>query len=207
MPENMLERQISDFLALRGFTTTRQHVGTFVPYRVGGRLAPEAAARNIVRIGEEGMTDWWSARPNIPPGGRRSMGRTRGRASGGKRKPQASDRPRRSWRGSTSAARSAWKPPGSASSQTGTGRQRRATRGTHTCLKRGFWGTSHNAVNEIQTARELELLRLRVLSPVHGDRRSLGRVRVALVGALLHGVPRAAAEAAFVNQRLHGLLG
>ena len=26
--------------------------------------------RNIVRLGEEGAADWWSARPIIPPGGR-----------------------------------------------------------------------------------------------------------------------------------------
>src|SRR5215472_15602440 len=59
LPENVLECQIRDFLAWRGFSSTRQHVGTFVPYRVlrqlqSGRLAPEAAARNVVRIGEEG---------------------------------------------------------------------------------------------------------------------------------------------------------
>jgi hypothetical protein len=75
LPENILERQITDFLALRGFITTRQHVGTFVPYRVAkqiesGQLTPEAAARNVVRIGEEGAADWWSARPIIPPGSR-----------------------------------------------------------------------------------------------------------------------------------------
>ena len=75
LPENMLERQITDFLSLRGFISTRQHVGTFVPYRVlkqlhAGRLAPEQAARNIVRIGEAGAADWWSAKPIIPPGGR-----------------------------------------------------------------------------------------------------------------------------------------
>jgi hypothetical protein len=75
MPENMLERQIIDFLAWRGFITLRLHVGLFVPYRVlkqvlAGQLAPEAAARNVATIGEEGMTDWWSARPIIPPGAR-----------------------------------------------------------------------------------------------------------------------------------------
>ena len=69
LPENILERQICDFLAWRGFITTRQHVGLFVPYRVL-KLAPEAIARNIVRIGETGAADWWSARPIILPGGR-----------------------------------------------------------------------------------------------------------------------------------------
>jgi hypothetical protein len=75
LPENMLERQIFDFLAWRGFISTRQHVGTFVPYRVlkqlqADQLAPEQVGRNIVRIGEEGAADWWSARPIIPPGSR-----------------------------------------------------------------------------------------------------------------------------------------
>jgi hypothetical protein len=75
LPENQLEQQIRDFLAWRGFITLRLHVGLFVPYRVlkqvlAGQLAPEAAARNVVTIGEEGMTDWWSARPLIPTGSR-----------------------------------------------------------------------------------------------------------------------------------------
>jgi hypothetical protein len=75
LPENQLERQVIDLLAAHGFTSTRQHVGVFVPYRVlrqtqSGQLTPEQAARNIVRIGEEGTADWWSARPIIPPGGR-----------------------------------------------------------------------------------------------------------------------------------------
>jgi hypothetical protein len=76
LPENILERQITDFLAWRGFISTRQHVGTFVPYRVlrqmqSGQLTPEQASRNVVvRIGEKGAADWWSTRPIIPPGGR-----------------------------------------------------------------------------------------------------------------------------------------
>jgi len=75
LPENNLERQICDFLAWRGFISTRQHVGLFVPYRVlrqlqCGRLETESAARNVVKIGEEGIADWWSARPIISPGGR-----------------------------------------------------------------------------------------------------------------------------------------
>jgi hypothetical protein len=79
LPENVLEQQITDFLAWRGFSTLRLHVGTFVPYRVlkqalAHQLTPEAAARNIVRIGEEGMPDWWSAKPIIPPGGRAQDG-------------------------------------------------------------------------------------------------------------------------------------
>jgi len=72
LPENMLERQICDFLAWRGFATTRQHVGTFVPYRVLKQAA--RVTRDVVRIGEPGAADWWSARPIIPPGGRAADG-------------------------------------------------------------------------------------------------------------------------------------
>jgi hypothetical protein len=75
LPENVLEQQIRDFLAWRGFITVRQHVGTFLPFRVvkqlhTGQITFEQAMRNIVRIGDEGASDWWSARPIIPPGGR-----------------------------------------------------------------------------------------------------------------------------------------
>jgi hypothetical protein len=79
LPENQLERQITDFLAWRGFVSIRQHVGTFLPFRVvkqlqHGEITFEQALRNIVRIGEEGAADWWSARPIIPPGGRSQDG-------------------------------------------------------------------------------------------------------------------------------------
>jgi hypothetical protein len=79
MPENVLERQITDFLAWRGFISIRQHVGTFLPFRVvkqlqAGQISFEQALRNVVRIGEEGAADWWSARPIIPPGGRAQDG-------------------------------------------------------------------------------------------------------------------------------------
>jgi hypothetical protein len=75
LPENILERQIIDFLAWRGFISIRQHVGTFLPFRVvkqlqHGQISFEQALRNVVRIGEEGAADWWSARPLIPAGGR-----------------------------------------------------------------------------------------------------------------------------------------
>jgi hypothetical protein len=75
MPENVLERQIVDFLAWCGFMSIRQHVGTFLPFRVvkqlqAGQITFEQALRNMVRIGEVGAADWWSARPIIPPGGR-----------------------------------------------------------------------------------------------------------------------------------------
>lgn len=74
LPENMLEKQVLDYLAWRGFVSTRQHVGTFVPLRLlreaqAGHLAPEQIARNIMRVGEEGAADWWSARPAVPTGG------------------------------------------------------------------------------------------------------------------------------------------
>jgi hypothetical protein len=68
LPENVLERQICDFLAWRGFLSTRQHVGTFVPYRVLKQAA--RGDPSVIHIGETGAADWWSARPIIPPGGR-----------------------------------------------------------------------------------------------------------------------------------------
>jgi hypothetical protein len=79
MPENILERQIVDFLAWRNFISIRQHIGTFLPLRVvkqlqQGQISFEQSLRNIVRIGEEGTSDWWSARPIIPPGGRAQDG-------------------------------------------------------------------------------------------------------------------------------------
>ena len=75
LPENQLEGRIASFLGYRGFITVRQHVGTFVPYRVlrqvmRGQVSLDEAARDIVRIGEQGAADWWSARPVIPPGSR-----------------------------------------------------------------------------------------------------------------------------------------
>jgi hypothetical protein len=75
LPENVIEQQIRDFLAWRGFISIRQHVGTFLPFRVvkqlqHGQISFDQALRNVVRIGEEGAADWWSARPIIPPGGR-----------------------------------------------------------------------------------------------------------------------------------------
>jgi hypothetical protein len=75
LPENVLERQIRDFLAWHGFITIRQHVGTFIPLRVvkelqSGQITFDRALRNVVSIGEQGAADWWSARPIIPAGGR-----------------------------------------------------------------------------------------------------------------------------------------
>jgi hypothetical protein len=75
MPENILEQRIRDFLAWRNFITIRQHIGTFLPLRLvrqlqAGEISIEQALRNVVRVGEEGAADWWSARPIIPVGGR-----------------------------------------------------------------------------------------------------------------------------------------
>jgi hypothetical protein len=75
LPENILERQITDLLAAHGYLNVRQHCGTYLPFRVvkqlqAGQISLEQALRNVIRIGEEGTSDWWSARPIIPPGGR-----------------------------------------------------------------------------------------------------------------------------------------
>jgi hypothetical protein len=64
---------------LPGVGSFAEHVGTFLPFRVvkqlqHGQISLEQALRNLVRIGEEGAADWWSARPIIPPGGRAQDG-------------------------------------------------------------------------------------------------------------------------------------
>jgi hypothetical protein len=74
-PENQLESQIQDFLNWHGFVSIRQHVGTVAPWRVLkqlhlGQITLEQAARNIIRLGEEGMADWLALRPIVAPGGR-----------------------------------------------------------------------------------------------------------------------------------------
>jgi hypothetical protein len=71
MPENVLERQITDTLAAHGYVNLRLHSGVYVPLRLAGTLA---AVRNIVRIGTVGMPDWLSLRPALPPGSRVSDG-------------------------------------------------------------------------------------------------------------------------------------
>jgi hypothetical protein len=75
LPENVLERQITDLLAAHGFVNLRQHSGLFIPLRIAkqietGQLPPEAATRNIVRTNEVGAADWLSLRPMIEPGRR-----------------------------------------------------------------------------------------------------------------------------------------
>ncbi len=67
LPENQVEKQIRDFLLAHGWQVERQHVGTFVPFRVFAALrdAKSPADReramkysNVVRIGEKGKPDW-----------------------------------------------------------------------------------------------------------------------------------------------------
>jgi hypothetical protein len=77
--ENVLESQIVSYLSYRGFISVRQHVGSFLPLRIARQLwlaqiTLEQAMRNIVRIGEAGASDWWSARPLIRPEGRAADG-------------------------------------------------------------------------------------------------------------------------------------
>jgi hypothetical protein len=67
MPENQLEGQICGFLRARNWQVSRQHVGTFVPYRVlmafaEKRMTLEQAKRNIIRVGEKGAADWHALR-------------------------------------------------------------------------------------------------------------------------------------------------
>jgi hypothetical protein len=59
LPENVLEAQIRDFLAWRGYVNVRQHVGTFVPYRVVkqlqcGRFATDQVSRHVGAGGRRG---------------------------------------------------------------------------------------------------------------------------------------------------------
>ena len=70
LPENIVTAQIKDYLEARGYTVTRQHVGTYTPYRIllqltealkrGADMAVELekARHNIIRIGKEGDADW-----------------------------------------------------------------------------------------------------------------------------------------------------
>jgi len=52
LAENILEGQICDFLAYRGWTCQRQHVGTFT-----------APSGYWIKIGEKGQCDWRAERP------------------------------------------------------------------------------------------------------------------------------------------------
>jgi len=73
LPENILEAQIKGLLEARGWTCTRNQVGTYTPYRVLMALEEktmtiEQAKRNIVRIGEKGTPDWRAERVVKVPG-------------------------------------------------------------------------------------------------------------------------------------------
>jgi hypothetical protein len=59
LPENQVTKQCNDWLAVKGWTLTRQHSGLFS--RAGGRPFP---------LGEKGLTDWRMERP-VHPGGLR----------------------------------------------------------------------------------------------------------------------------------------
>ena len=72
LPENQVECQVTEFLRARGWFVERQHVGTFVAYRVLAALREaksdadrQKALRGAipVRIGEKGKPDWVATRP------------------------------------------------------------------------------------------------------------------------------------------------
>ena len=70
LPENIVKDQIIGFLEAYGWTVTRNHVGTFTPYRVLMQLCDaleqgknmreelDRAKRNIVKVGKIGDPDW-----------------------------------------------------------------------------------------------------------------------------------------------------
>ena len=72
-PENILEAKIRTFLEASGWIVTRNHVGTYVPYRVlmalaDGKMTIEQAKRGPVRIGQKGDPDYSAERPIVPAG-------------------------------------------------------------------------------------------------------------------------------------------
>lgn len=78
LPENQVEGQVTQFLRSRGWFVERQHVGTFVAYRVLVALRKaecdadrEKALRGAipVRIGEKGKPDWVATRRCSGSGG------------------------------------------------------------------------------------------------------------------------------------------
>jgi hypothetical protein len=56
LPENQAVRQIRDFLAVRGWLTIRQQVGTF-------RTMDAAGTFRFIRVGEKGAADWSAVLP------------------------------------------------------------------------------------------------------------------------------------------------
>lgn len=66
LPENQVKDQILGYLRMRRWIVTRQQVGTFVPYWVAVKMSKGEDVdihANVVRIGEEGDTDWIARRP------------------------------------------------------------------------------------------------------------------------------------------------
>lgn len=56
-PENIVDKQIKDFLAATGWIVTRNHVGTFVPYRVAKTVPLVINGWDVISINERGMPD------------------------------------------------------------------------------------------------------------------------------------------------------
>jgi hypothetical protein len=70
-----------------------------------GQISFDQALRNIMRIGEEGCADWWSAKPIIAPGGRALDGPHPWQAFAWEAKAPAKRPQRRNSNGWTSADR------------------------------------------------------------------------------------------------------
>lgn len=68
LPENVLERQVCDFLKAHGWTLTRNHVGLFVPYRESRKADGAWPVVHPIHIGETGMADWRAERAVISTG-------------------------------------------------------------------------------------------------------------------------------------------
>ena len=64
LPENQLEKLVTDYLRHHGWICTKQHAGFFKRF-VGGKMTG-------FTIGEKGQADWRAERPVIPPGSRLS---------------------------------------------------------------------------------------------------------------------------------------
>jgi hypothetical protein len=70
LPENLVEAQVLDFLRLRNWTVTRNHVGTFVPYYLfvtKDKGAGRPQGTRVIKMGEGGMCDWHAVRPVLKP--------------------------------------------------------------------------------------------------------------------------------------------
>lgn len=68
LPENIVKNQVLDFLSCRNWQVTRNHVGTFVPYRCFAALLNAGKqSREVISIGRKGDLDWVAMRP-VPAG-------------------------------------------------------------------------------------------------------------------------------------------